>query len=348
LNKIRELLNKAEVCFGKARELDPETEYGYITHIQLLIEIIERLFRLSGFENYKQFLTNTELVATWCRDKLPWAEELLRKVKNLHAQENLSRLTVQCEANILNFYGSFESMIQSLQGLLQRTDIQRPPIRRVIANAYYAHRNHNWKAMESLDLSKIHSLMTKNLEEYPSTDRDLWMWLQAYRRLSSFNILEAIDQLNRWAMREESLEANYYLYILHFIRWRQGILDDYRPVVNHIKKCQSLAGKISRTRSYEWLAKEPSWCPLAHQSELGEWNDKINFYQNTEPLALINGMVKLIKGPQSGLLALGHFEVFFVPGNELLPGCDENKEVQIYLGFSYDGLRGWNIQHINR
>lgn len=78
LTAIRELVDKAEVCFEKARELDPETEYGYITNIQLLVETIERLFRLSNSQDYARFLSGMGPVSAWCRDKLPWAEELLR------------------------------------------------------------------------------------------------------------------------------------------------------------------------------------------------------------------------------------------------------------------------------
>lgn len=346
LTATGELVDKAEACFEKARELDQETEYGYITNIQLLIEIIERLFRLSSCQDYAQFLSETGLVSTWGREKLPWAEELLRRVKNLQAQDKLSRLTVECEAKMFDFYGLFESMISSLQTLLQRADIQRPPIRRAMANAYYAHRRRDWKAMRSRDLRKIYTLMAENLEDDPTNARDLRLWFQAYRRLSDFNMLECIDRLNGWATREGSIEAHYYLYILHFLQWRQEILGDHRLVIDHIRKCQTLVGEIGRTRSFEWLAKEPVWCPLVHQSELGEWNDEINFYRKTDPLSLIEGMVKQIKGPQSGLLALGPFDVFFFPLDDFLPGRDENKRVQFYLGFSYDGLRGWRVQRI--
>lgn len=348
LTAISDLVDKANACFEQARKLDPESEYGYITDIQLLTEIIQQLFRLSNFQDYAQFLSSVEPAATWCREKLPLAEELLRQVKALQAQENLSRLTVECEATVLNFYGRFDSMIQSLQNLLQRADIQRQPIRRVMANAYYAHRHYDWKAMKARDLHKIYTLMAANLEEDPTNALDLRMWFQAYRRLRNFDILEAIDRLTGWAIREESIEAHYYLYILHFLRWKQGILEDHRLVTDHIRKCQVLAGKLRRIHSFEWLAKEPAWCPLTHQSELGNWNDDNNFYENIDPLALVEGTVKRIRGPQAGHLALGPLDVFFHPLNEFLPAKDENVDVQFNLGFSYDGLRGWSVKRIGR
>lgn len=235
-------------------------------------------------------------------------------------------------------------MVESLRNLLTRPNILRPPVRRSIANAYYARGHRNWKNMKSHDLDQVHDLMAQNLEEDPANVRDLRVWFQAYRRLINFDILEAIDRLSSWAMREDSAEAHYYLYILHFLRWRQGILQDHRSVIEHIGKCRALAGKIARVRSFEWLAKTPPSCPLVHQTELGRWDDSTNFYENTDPLALVGGTVKLIKGPQSGQLALGPFEVFFVPGNSFFPAKDENKETQFYLGFSYDGFRAWRVK----
>lgn len=345
LNAVRELTAKAELCFEKARKLDQETEHGYITNIQLLIESIEKLYRLSGCQNYATFLTKIGSVGDWCRNTLPRAAELLRRVKSLQAHENLSRLTVVCEGKILNFYGHFDFMIDGLQNLLRQKNIHPSPIRRAMANAYYAHRGHNWKNMKDRDLNKIYTLMAENLEEDPANVPDLMIWFQAYRRLRSFDMLEAIDRLSGWAMREESIEAHYYLYILHFLRWRQGILNDHRLVTQHITKCRDLAGKIRRTHSFEWMANEPEWCSLAHYSELGKWDGTLNFYENTDSLKLENGTIKLMKGPQSGLLALGPLEAFFVPGNEFLPGRDENQAVQFYLGFSYVGLRAWMVRH---
>lgn len=346
LGQLKDLVEKAEDCFSKARKLDPETEYGYITNIQLLTEVIAHFFQISDATSYEQFLTANNETAAWCRQKLAWAEELLRRVKNLQAQDNLSGYTIRCQAGIEQLYGHLGSMIQSLQRLLNRSDAHHPQIRRMMANAYQAHRKHDWNKLKGRDLRRIYELMEQNLEEEPTNTRDLLMWLQAYRRLRDFDMLEAIDRLNRCVHREEVIEAHYYLYILHFLRWRQGLLDDRRFVTDYIDKCKSLAGKTVRTRSFEWLAKQPEWCPLLHQSELGDWDESSNFYKNIVGLARIEGSVKLMKGPQAGYIALGPFNVFFVPGQQFFPGRDENQRVTFNLGFSYEGFRAWNVERV--
>ncbi len=130
--------------------------------------------------------------------------------------------------------------------------------------------------MKAKDLQKVYFLMKANIEEEVFSPWDIWMWFQAYRRVPQFDMLEALNLFNRLAMRNDLIEAYYYLYILYFIRWRQGILGDFRRVLNNIAECQRLAGKISRTRSHEWLGNEPVWCPLIHQSELKEWDQRSN------------------------------------------------------------------------
>ena len=341
---MEDLYAAAEQCFETTRKLDDETEYGYITNIQLILETIEKLYRLSGKDQYADLLASQGAAGEWCREKLPLAEDLLRRVKHLKAQEDPSRRTVECQGKILNIYGDFASMINSLQTLLKSDRVERAPIRRTMANAYVARRKYDWSAMKAKDLQKVYFLMKANIEEEVFSPRDIWMWFQAYRRVPQFDMLEALDLFNRLAMRNDLIEAYYYLYILYFIRWRQGILGDFRRVLDNIAECQRLAGKISRTRSHEWLGNEPVWCPLIHQSELKEWDQRSNFYVHTDPLVRVEGVVKRIKGAQSGQISLGPFDVFFVPGTEFLPGRDENAEVDFYLGFSYEGLRGWSVR----
>ena len=97
-----------------------------------------------------------------------------------------------------------------------------------------------------------------------------------------------------------------------------------------------------RTRSFEWLAKEPPWCPLVHQSELG-WDEEKRFVSRTDLLDEIDGIIREIKSPQAGFISVKGIPAFFVPGKEFRSGQDENTTVAFHLGFSYEGLRAWNV-----
>ena len=343
LSEAKSIISLAEEAFDKSRELDPETDYGYITHIQLITRIIEKLFRLSGDRDYASFFCSGKMSALWCRDKIPKAEDLLIKVKSLQAQNDESRYIVECQGALQNFYGQFDAMIEGLTKLLERSDLQLSPIRRLIASSYHANKNYNWDNIKSKNLRRICSYMVDNLEDDPTNVHDLRMWFHAYRRVSNFSMLEAIDRLTGWAMREETIEAHYYLYILNFLRWKQGLLSDGRLVLEHLNKCQTLAGKLRRVHSFEWLAKGPEWAPLASHTKLGGWDEAAGFFRNTGALERVEGLVKSIKGAQTGTISLGPFEVFFAPLNKFLPARDENKKVTFYLGFSYTGFRGWEV-----
>ncbi len=348
LIKISNLIENAEGCFAKCREIAPETNYGYITNIQLVTEIITRLFKLSGFDDYRQLLTDTGLVGSWCREKIPQAEDLLRKAKNLQVEERLSNLTVKCQSDILKIYGQYDTLIKSLVELMQRKDLYQPSIRRMIANAFHANKNYSWHNMTEKELLSVSTLMSKNLEDEPANSRDLLMWFNSIRRIKTFDMIDAIDLLTRWANREESIEAYYYLYILHFLRWKQMILKESKIVRKFMDKCEDLSGKLGRVFCYEWLAKEPRWCPIINHTELGKWDHKLRFYNKIERLDRVTGEILHIEGPQSGLIAYGPFKIFFRPGAEFFPGKDEGKEVTFFLGFSYDGLRGYKAIPVSK
>lgn len=343
IESVRDLYQKASAAFGKVRTLAPTDEHGYITHIQLVCEIIQQLFRISAAPDYGRLLAEPSPASEWCRVELNEAEDLLRRVKALQPPNEYSDMTVACQAKVQECYGRFESMINSLKLLLVRGGVFRAPVRRMLANAHYGRQKYLWHKTSSTDLASIRDLMLENLEEDEPRERDLLMWFQAARRLPDFDDLEAIDRFSRWAVRQPSADAYYYLYILHFIRFRQKITADYRNVMDSIDRCQSLHVRSGRPRSYEWLAKAPTWFPVAHESELGEWDYARNRFTKTEALATIDASIKRIKGPQSGSLALGPLDVFFVPGSEFLPGRDEGAQVTAQLGFSYEGLRAWGV-----
>jgi hypothetical protein len=346
LESIRDLYSRASTEFAKTRDLSPGDEHGFITNIQLICEIIQQLFRISNSRDYAQLLSQPTGVSEWCRAELGLAAELLRRVKDLQPPGEYSERTMTCEARVEGCFGRFEAMINSLTMLLMRSGVYRAPVRRILANAYHGRRRYLWHRASAEDLGNIKRLMEENLNEDLPQERDLLMWLQAARRLPDFDDLEALDRLSGLALRAPSAEVYYYLYMLYFVRFTRGITEDYRSVIDNIDRCKSLNVRTGRPRSHEWLAKEPNWFPILHESAVGEWDYGKNMFVKPEPLAAVEATIKRIKGPQSGTLSLGPLEVFFVPGSEFLPGRDENQRVSLYLGFSYDGMRAWDVSAV--
>jgi hypothetical protein len=269
---IRDLVEYAQQCFNLSRRYGPESEHGYIAEIQMITKVIFRLRHLAGC-TFGELLGRQSLTSDWCRELLPQAEELLRQVKSLQAQDRLSRRTSACESFLLEItVRDAESLVRSLSNLMHRPNIHRAPIRQILARlASDQGRVRTFKELSSKQLRTIYSLMEQNLREQPDYGPDIYLWFQAFRHLREFDALEAISRLNGWAAREESFEAHYYLYILHFIRWKQDIAASESFVKENIERCKALAlaRRIRRTTSDEWLGRSPEWCPLAHYTELG-------------------------------------------------------------------------------
>lgn len=362
--KIVKLYNKASKCFKEARLIDPESQYNYITNIQLINETIDCLYRSSKYSNYTSFFSENDSIAAWCRNELSKASQLLYKVKALQARDNLSEITIRCERKIHTFLGKLDLMIEGLQKLLDTVGVEKSPIRRIITESYLISAKNDWTKLSLKKIKSIYSLMNHNLEDNPANNYDLILWLNSYRRLPQFEILESIDRLSSWAAREDSEEAHYYLYILHFIRWQQGVLTEHSLVKKHLCKCRNFAGEMNRTRSFEWLGNGPKWCPLVHENDLGSWRQRddlkpnFRFFTDTKKLQKVNGTIVDIKGPQAGIIKIspqlhdgdrdttGVLDVFFWPSRDFFKGQDENAGVNFFLGFSYDGLRAWNVQRV--
>ena len=62
----------------------------------------------------------------------------------------------------------------------------------------------------------------------------------------------------------------------------------------------------------------------------------------------LNGVVVRIQGPEAGEIEIeGGLRAFYVPGRvDHHKGEAENRRVQFFLGFSYDGLRAWEVRDV--
>src|SRR5258708_5402653 len=145
-------------------------------------------------------------------------------------------------------------------------------VRRNLAAAYLNRNSRQWEGMNQSELARIAEMMEKNLASDPTNARDIRTWFQAHRRLPSFSPHSALDRLTKWAKVHESVEAHYYLYILHFLMWRKSrSAIGEEQILLHAKRCRDLA-EDRGDYCYEWLGREPAWCPLVDHHVLGKLN----------------------------------------------------------------------------
>ena len=342
LDEVKDLYAQASENFSKARSLNPDDPHGYITHTQLLLYIAERLLRASN-TGLGPLTKKPSIVGDWLKSNVILAEELLSHVRHDRGEGNPSNYELRCENQLSGVYGDYEAVIQDWEGMLSQGGAQEE-LRRALALAYWARGNRVWSGLPDEELRRIVSMMEANLRKDPTNERDIRTWFQAYHRLPEFSRMEALDRLGAWASRSDALDAHYYLYILHFLRFRDEPESSEDSIRSHLDKCRELA-RGRRTHSYEWLARDPVWCPLVNHTELGTWEKGASFYPKTELLAEVTGTIESIKGPQAGTIKLGKvLRAFFVPSTHQWMSKDVNAVVHFYLGFSYEGLRAWSVR----
>jgi tetratricopeptide (TPR) repeat protein len=342
-SSIIPLLDGAADEFAAARRLAPDNDHGYITQVQLIVEVLEGLSQLGEGENLSNLMQKQNALGRWVRRSVVVAEDLLRQVQHLRQQRVPSKYELRCVNGLATLYGHFEALVSSLEELA--STVEDPDVRRALAVAYYSRSGRVWKNLSEFELRRTREMMEDNLRSDPTNERDIRAWFQSFRRLPDFSYIDAIDRLEGWASTSGAVDAYYYLYILHFLRWKGGAERDDSAMQASLENCkQRTIGK--RGLSYEWFAKEPTWCPLTHVSELGERRKDPegdeDFFENTETLTRVRGKIDSIKGPQAGLLRLGpRTTAFFLPGKKFSESRHLNSIVEFYVGFSYEGLRAW-------
>jgi hypothetical protein len=340
LQQIKPLVDGALSAFAESRKLNAEGSHGYITAVQTILFVAEELTKAGGQE-FGALCKGTGSVGNWLRAQIATAEQLLARLARVRGPESESSYEITCLTKLAKLYGKFE-LIKTWESMLDETT-EPQYLRRAIATLYLAKRQRRWSSLEPKELRRISKLAEDNLRTDPTDERDLRLWFQAARRLPEFNYYEAIERLQAWASGGDTLDAYYYLYILNFLRWQaQG--DDAQEVVeSNISKCVERRVGL-RGYSYEWLARQPSWCPLLSDLEAGDWDRQRNFFEDTAPLAFLEGTIETIK-PQAGTIRLGRIlRAFFVPPADIREASHINATVHFYLGFSYDGFRAWCVQ----
>jgi len=351
IDEVMALCTKAAQSFASSREIDADNEHAYVSQIQLALRAVDFGFRLSQAATKSDFLTRPE--AMWFRERLDEAEGLLAQVRAISQGERDSAFIATCLIGVDDLYGDFSTVLQGWRNLLVRKDVYRPPVRRQLAYAYLARRNRSWDELAPKEISQIAQLMEENLLEKPDDEHSLRLWFQAFKRADGSSIDSAIERIAYWWTNTGKLDAAYYLYVLYAVKVIEGGQSELVRCKDLTKDCSRLAMKRrNRTISFEWLGDGQSLQSLVHFSVLGERDESRSFWTDTSKLRLEQGRVADIRGPEAGHIELSSGLLgFFVPsrarsekGGAMLKGRDENALVETYVGFSYDGIRAWDVR----
>ena len=334
----------ASKSFEEARRLSPDDEHGYISEIQMLIDMIDKISR-----GQSEVICNVLARSTsnpFVQQALEKAEDLLDRVRSLHAGEQPSPYADACRARMEVIYGDYSSALQAWDNLLSRPEVAKPPVRRQIVWTILRRNGGSWDRLSDKEAYRVQGLLEENLEEQVNDSRSLRLWLRAIRQSPVPPSLDSIiEKVGYWKANTGSLDAAYYLYVLHMLHALDGSLQGRADAERALEECRRLAlFRRDRTRSFEWIGHGSGINALVHQSRLGEWKE--DFWETPDALVRLSGRIREIGGRQRGEIELDSgLKAFFVPGRSgFISGRDESAPVNFYLGFSYDGPRAWDVK----
>ena len=349
-NIVIEKAKLASTSFGKARELNSQDEYGYISEVQMILRVLDKL---SARENKKAVQIAAESSEPWLRESFQNAESLLSELREIRRGDKLSRHEENCRGDLDVLYGEHELALQRWQNLIDRKDgagnflVYAPPIRRQIVWTLLARVKRSWREMKEKDVERSINLLSLNIEEDSADEKSIRLWLQGARHSVRVPSLDTtLERVAYWRTSTASLDSVYYSYALYSIEVLRGSSLNYEKAVKASEETKARSRFRRDTKiSFEWLGKGSGLDALVHQSELGEWNENDGFWQNSRLLARVDGVVISLSGPHAGEIELlGGLRAFFVPGTtDLVKGRDLNTRVYCYVGFSYEGLRAWAV-----
>lgn len=344
ISEIQKLVEESGENFEECRIINSSNEYGYISHIQLLIRLIDFSYSISKYDSKTEFLRNMPF---WLQEKLDLAEELLGIIKYQTQMKSNNSYVEDCDLKLKELYENYSLVIEGWNNLLTKVSNGRPVIRRNLVWAY-VRRAGSWNSVNNKDIEKILNLIEENIQDESSKGKDIYLWFQAARQTERIDINTAIDKIATWRAFADVDESLYYLGVLHSI---QAIEGASISVIKAEKVIRELSERKRhtpyRTHCFEWYGKSSGLKRIKPYKEvLSKDNNNENIF-NAELLEKLGGKISYIKGPEAGEIELAcGLKAFFIParGDGFSRAKDINKNVKFYLGFSNDGLRAYEVE----
>lgn len=246
-------------------------------------------------------------------------------------------------------YGDYSDAISDWNNMLGQDRFDRFSIRKQLVRAYFYKYGSSWERLPIKELNRMIDLMIQNLEEKPGDERTIYMWINAIRYISQPpNWDSLIEKLTYWKIQAENkLEATYYLFIMHFYKAISGSNSSKSQLIKLSEDLSHLSRTLKdRHLSREWLGNGDDIRSLIKSSRLGSYDPITDFWENTSLLRRFEGRIKKITAIDKGYIDFDvNVSAYFVPiKSGMRSGRDENKRVTCYIGFSYDGLRAWEVK----
>jgi hypothetical protein len=340
------LLDNARASFALTRQLGPENQYGYVSHIECLLDLVR-----AGFQRFPEdsprhsILEKSELLRNW----LDQAADILWEARVYIAYDEGSWLW-KLEKDIDMLRGDISRTIEAFFNLLGKSQvaIDRNALRRSLAHCLCQrgmqqiakHPNDATK-----DFQRAADLLSELIADEPTRAGNVSFWFQCARLDRNTNKRLLTERLENYYARTQSLEGAFYLMCLYFIR---GMEENNPEAFRQYGMYRNLSSKLSSTLSHrlhrrEWIGRDFNLIPTSlvpYKKESGDYD--------TGPLRRIPGKIKKIVSETQGYLSIPPYgeQILFQPHRRehKFYRSDQTKEVTFAVAFNNEGPIAYDVK----
>jgi len=341
-DEIISFARESSLAFEKSRDIKPNIEHAYISAVQLYIDLIDKISRLSHKTPIEYISTSN--VNEFVVEAMDRAEVLLDELLTVNANDDPSERYLRVRSRLDALYGEFSKSLQDLDNALNRTNvnINKNLIRRQLVNTLLEQRKRNWQQLKPRELSRIERLLDENIKNDLTDTPSIKLWLRSIREIKDYQISldSLLEKIFYWKSNTLSLEAIYYSYVYFCVKYLEGVLSSLHDATENLGKLQQKTRfKRDRRVVYEWYGKDTGIHRLVHYSNIRDRDTPKNEIYNMDQLLFkIEGRIATILKPERGYIKINDLDVHFNPAkHNIEKNRDEKKRVEFYLGFTYDG-----------
>ncbi|MFE1559652.1 hypothetical protein ACFW6V_32270 [Streptomyces sp. NPDC058734] len=350
---IRDRYERGLEAFEEGRRINPQDEHNYVTAVEMIAGVLERLPRLDKHKKLMDLVHVGGDVGAWADAQLRLALSLLGACESGQPEHGGSSYFITARNRIDKVTGSAADMVRAWRDVSVRSQAHEGFVvalaRELLQDEEAA------EEQESADVFRTAVRLFDSAFEQRGdlADHDLELWFRSFRKLPEYSELAALARFEEIAEQRRSPVAHYYLYVIQFMRWLDGEEYDQRAASRHLANAKLLTTRRNSRWSYEWAAKPggedeavPSGSALAYHRDLGARRYETNDWERSEEVCRrVRGVIRSID-LRDGEVAVegGEMRAYFVPGSQFHASTHVNKIVEFDLGFAQEGLRAWRVE----
>jgi tetratricopeptide (TPR) repeat protein len=335
------LHSQAGRYFSEARRRNRNSPYGYVSHLECLIQLIRDRFRGQP---------PNAPIHTSLRDDLQ-LRKLFDEAYQLSSEAEqyvpghswLRELRAQLDAH----HGDVSRAITAYQELLKRTDVADPSrVRRQLARALYE-RAVSKDAINYSDLSLAAGTIDMAIRDEPALEENIRIWFECVRLDPGFSKVRITEQLEHYFQISEGLVPAFYLMCLYFIRGiEERNPDAFRRFhIYHDKSVRYSQDLSYRSAIREWIGPGLVLWPRRFVS----FDDNTRKF-DVAALPRVDGFIKAIPSETAGYISVPpwNVEIFFVPRTKdrRFYLSDLDKPVRFAVAFAQAGPMAYDPEPV--